>query len=384
MRRPNRRQAIVAGVAATGGALALAAGEAIGGVFAVRGNDAASVERAVGECLKSGGGTVYLPAGSYRLDKRLVVDLPAGTGIAFRGDGPGLSKLTWAGKSAGIEIRFRAEGGLAGNAGAVIVDGLSLLATAPDAGSAVRLVSDGGTSPSPKKLVRDLVLAGWDVGVDCNDCTFTTIDAVDFQGPRPLAGVAVRFDGTHDPVDNYVTRLRVFGAKHGVEVLGNSEGVYVSQSTVIGVERGVHWHTPRGEPLLSLTGTHIASSRDCVYGRNLIQPLITGNLLYQSGALPDGEWAGIRLDADEPSIYDLIQVSQNTIHAFPKLSQGGAGVVISNRTGGIVQSNIVQGARVGIRLDRGTSEVNVLDNLVRQFTEADVRDGGERNVIRRV
>jgi hypothetical protein len=381
MNRPNRRQ-VIAGVAATTGVLALAAGEALGRVVPVRGDDSAAVERAVEECLKSGGGTVYFPAAAYRLEKRIHVALPAGIGIALRGDGPGLSQLSWTGKSAGIELRFHAEGGLDGNKGAVIVEGLTLLAQAEGAGSAIRLSCEGGTSPSPKKLVRDIVLAGWDVGIDCHECTFTTIDNVDYQGPRALAGVAVRFDGARDPVDNYVTRLRVFNARHGLEVLGNSEGVYLTQSTMLAVERGIHWHTTRGEPLLSLTATHIAASRDCVFGHNLIQPLISGNLLYQAGAT-DGEWAGIRLEADEPSIYDLLQVSHNTIHGFPKLSQSPLGIVITNRTGGIVQSNVIQGVKIGVRLDQGTSEVRVLDNVVRTFSEADIVDRGAKNVIRR-
>lgn len=378
MRHPNRRE-VIAGA----GALALAAGGVAGSIFTVRNDDATSVGHAVDECLKSGGGTVYFPAGSYRLDKRIEITLPAGTGLALRGDGPGISKITWTGKSAGIEVRFRPEGGLDGNKGGILVEGLTLLAEQPGSGSAIRLACEGGTSPSPKKLVRDVILAGWDVGIDCHECSFTTIDGVDYQGPRPLAGVAVRFDGSHDPVDNYVTRLRVFGAKHGIEILGNSEGVYVTQSTMLAVERGVHWHTPRGEPLLSLTACHIAASRDCVFGHNLIQPLISGNLLYQADGR-DGEWAGICLEADEPSIYDLIQVSQNTIHGFPKMSKAQAGIVITNRTGGIVQGNIIQGVNVGIRLDEGTTQMKVLDNVVRTFTDADVVDQGMKNVIRGV
>lgn len=367
---------MIAGVATTG-ALALASNVA-GSIFTV--SDASNIEKVIAECLRAGGGTVYFAAGTYRLDKRIELDLPRGTGLAFRGDGAGLTKLIWAAPPGGIEVRFHAEGGFGANSGAVLVENLSLLAERPECGSAIRLACIGGSAPSPKKLVRDVTLAGWNVGADCVDCTFTTIDDVDFQG---AGGVAVRFDGTHDPVDNYVARLRVFGACTGIEVLGNCEGVYVSQCTMLGVERGIHWHTKAGEPLLSLSGSHIAASRDCIYGHNLIQPIISGNLLYQAGAT-DGEWAGVRLEADAPSIYDLLQVSHNTIHGFPKLASSQTGIVISKRRGGIIQGNVIHGMNAGIRLDEGTSEVNVLDNVVRGFTEADVVDRGSKNVIRRV
>lgn len=384
----NRRQALgcAALLATTGGVAAAAAAES-DRIFSVRRNAASpddAVHDALERAVRSGGGTVYFPSGTYSFAKPLDVRLPPGVGIAIRGDGPEMSRLVWEGEQGGINVAFTPQGG------AIIVEGLSLIRSGRLADSAIRLVSEGGTSPAPKKLVRDLVIGGgngggWACGIDAVECTFLTIDAVDFRGGGPKQGaVAIRFSGDHDPVDNYVSRLRVTSARSGVEVVGTCEGVYVNQSTMIGVERGVHWHTTRGEPLLTLSGCHIAASRDCVLGHNLIQPLITGNLFYQSPDGGEGEWAGIRLSADQPSIYDLIQICDNTIHGFPKPPGPRIGIAIQNRLGGLIRGNIIQGADTGILLDAGSKEFKVLDNLVRNPKGADVDNRGTGNVIRRV
>jgi hypothetical protein len=380
----NRRQAIgCAAVLATTGVAAAAETERI---FAVR-RDAANpddaVHDAVERAIRSGGGTIHFPAGTYRLAKPLNIHLPPGVGVAIRGDGPEISRLVWEGERGGIEARFTPQGA------AIVVEGLSLLRSGRFADSALRLFSEGGTSPAPKKLVRNLVIGGgnnggWACGIDAVECTFLTIDDVDFRGGGERQGAAaIRFSGDHDPVDNYVSRLRVTSARTGVEVTGTCEGVYVAQCTMIGVERGIHWHTTHGEPLLSLSGCHVAASRDCISGHNLIQPIITGNLLYQSSDGGEGEWAGIRLSADQPSIYDLLQVCDNTIHGFPKPPGPRIGIAIQNRLGGLIRGNIVHGADIGIVLDERSSELKVVDNLVRNPKDVDVRDRGKGNIIRR-
>jgi hypothetical protein len=379
----NRRQAIGCAALLATARVAEAAADRM---FAVR-RDAANPDDAVHDALelaiRSGGGTLYFPTGIYRLAKPLGIRLPPGVGIAIRGDGPEMSRLVGDGERGGIDVRFTPQGG------AILVEGLSLLRAGHFADSAVRLVSEGGTSPAPKKLVRDVVIGGgnnggWACGVDAVECTFLTIDGVDFRGGGERQGtVAIRFSGDHDPVDNYVSRLRVTSARTGIEVTGTCEGVYVNQSTMIGVERGVHWHTPHGEPLLALSGCHVAASRDCVFGHNLIQPIITGNLFYQSADGGEGEWAGIRLSADQPSIYDLLQVCDNTIHGFPKPPGPRIGIAIQNRLGGLIRGNIIQGADTGILLDEGSAEFKVLDNLVRNPRDLDVRDHGKGNIVRR-
>jgi hypothetical protein len=346
------------------------------------GDAIAAVYAAIAKCLVAKTAVLYFPAGSYALTKRIEIELPAGASIAIRGDGAGLSRIDWNCPEGGFAIRFEPAG-----SGGIVVEGLSLGTSHPSGGTAIRIASTGGTSPSPKKLIRDVAIAGgWTVGVDCENCTFTSVDGVDFRGAGAASDAAIRFSGEHDPVDNYVSRLRVTSAKTGIEVTGSCEGVYVEQCTMLAVERGVHWHTPRGEPLLSLSGSHVAASRECVLGHNLIQPIISGNLFYQSGA-SDAGWTAIKLSADQPSIYDLIQVCDNTIHGFPTFPGSRTGITIANRDGGLVRGNIIHGCETGVLIDEKSSNFKVLDNLVRGSKGGvDVvdRGGGKGNFVRRV
>lgn len=366
----NRRQAIALACATAAGTRAVAEP-----VFTVVPRDLAGIGDAFAKCIAEGQGVVYFTAGDYRLDRPLEIDVPANVGLAIRGDGPGVSRIIWDGGSDGLVLKSSP-----GGRGAMIVEGLSLMTAKPARGSALRFEVSGGSSPIPLKRARDVFISGpWSVGIDCVDCTFTNLENIDFEA----GGVAVRFSGAHDPVDNYIDRLRVRSARTGIEVAGACEGVYVAQSTMIGVERGVHWHTTRGEPLLSISGCHIAASRDCIMGRNLIQPLISGNLLYQSGKAE--EWAGIRLSADSSSIYDLLQVTHNTIHGFPRENvKATTGIVIENRTGGIVQGNIIRDVQTGIVLDKKSGSVRVLDNYYQECSTIDVLDDGKGNLIRRI
>jgi hypothetical protein len=76
-------------------------------------------------------------------------------------------------------------------------------------------------------------------------------------------------------------------------------------------------------------------------------------------------------------------VCDNTIHGFPKPPGPRIGIAIQNRLGGLIRGNIIQGADTGILLDEGSSEFKVLDNLVRNPRDLDVRDHGKGNIVRR-
>lgn len=329
-----------------------------------------------------GGGTLYFPGGRYQLSTPIRIAQGPGVPLAIRGDGPALSTITWTCPDGGFAITSTAEGNFDGKTGAIIVEGLSLLTDHIDGGTGLAIINTNrNTSPAPKKLIRDIVFAGslppqgWGCGVRATDCSFITLSGIDYQGH----GIAVKFDGQHDPVDIYVQNLRVLGAFTGIDISGNCEGIYVSQSTLLFVERGIHWHTMGPEPFLTVTGSHISASRDCIYATNLLQPIITGNLLYQHG---EGNWTGIWLSGDRSTPFDLIQIAQNIIHGF----SGGPknGIVVTNRTGGVIQGNVIHNVDTGIWLQIGTSEVRVVDNYIHEVAAGDFNDEGCGNVIRKV
>ncbi len=341
------------------------------------------------------GGSLYFPHGEYLLSERLLITETPGCPVAIRGDGAGLSRLIWDCSDGGIAVSFLPEGGYDGHKGAILVSGLTLLTTQPDTGTALTLDSRGDTtSPAPTKRIRDLVMAGvaptagWACGIRARDCTFTTITSVAFQGvgqhadlSLPRRGVAIRFEGVHEPTDNAIEDLRVFGAHTGVEFAGNGEGLHVSRSTILFVERGIHWTTTAGEPLLSVTASHISAARDCILASNLLQPFITGNLLYQFG---QRDWTGIWLKGDEGSNTNLLQISGNTIHGFSKGTSPKNGIVLSGMSGGIVCGNQIHNVDTGIWLQEGTSGLAVLDNRVQDSSVADILDEGAGNTIRKI
>jgi hypothetical protein len=345
--------------------------------------DTLAVESALQKLVSNGGGVLYFPAGRYHLSRQVIVQQVSGFPIAVLGDAPGISVITWNCNNGGFIFRCMSGAGeLECNDWPVVFANLTLLTTQPDGGRAIVISTQGRSTSPTTRLIRDVALAWvapsawWSVGIGTYDCAFVTIQGVDYQG----AGVAVHFDGRHSPVDNHVHRLRVTGARIGIEVSGNCEGVYVSQSTLLFTERGVYWHTDGCEPLFSLTGSHISATRECIHASNLLQPLITGNLLYQHGP---GHWVGIWLTGMEPTPYDLIQVAHNTIHGFSSPGLPRNGIVVTRRSGGLIQGNVIHNVDTGIWLQEGTSDLRALDNYIQHFSVCDIRDDGKNNVIRR-
>jgi len=344
--------------------------------------DTCAVHAALRQLFDQGGGTLYFPGGTYQISTKVKIQQRPGVGLAIRGDGPNLSTITWICRDGGITINSLPEGGFDGKKGATILEGLSLLTAHANGGAGLTIRTTGDcTSPAPKKLIRDILFAGstpacsWSWGLRVIDCTFTTVSGIDYQGK----GIAVAFKGQNDPVDNYVHNLRVFGAEVGIDISGNCEGVYVSQSTLLFVERGIHWHTSGAEPLLSVSGTHISASRDCIHASNLLQPIITGNLLYQCG---DDDWTGIKLSANVAMPYDLGQISHNTIQGFSNSSR--TGIVVTNCSGGVIQGNVISYVDTGIWLQKGTSKLRAIDNYIQETAPSDIKDDGIGNIIRRV
>ena len=99
--------------------------------------DTLAVESALSQLMAQRRGTLYFPAGSYQITKRISIQPSPGLPFAIHGDGPGLSVVTWTCSHGGFLIETSAEGGFDGNKGAIDLGGLSLLTAHSDGGRCV-------------------------------------------------------------------------------------------------------------------------------------------------------------------------------------------------------------------------------------------------------
>lgn len=350
-------------------------------------DDTGAIQAAINALLASTwGGTLHFPGGRYLINGSFNVTVPEKKTFLLDGESKQLSTLVHQGLSDLFTISYNKKGGLAGEKGFIGARELSFQTNQPSTTTAIRLISLNGSGSAPQKQFNNLTMAGtngtsgWERGIQLEDVAFARIEDLTFQGdPSTNLGTAVRIIGTDTPVDTVIRGARVNHAKNGVKVEGSVEGVYVTDSVMIEVTRGVFWDTPGEEPLLRITGCHINSWEHCVRSHNLIQAIICDNLFYQ---LPDSpfSWVGIQMDGDWNGATSFSQISHNIIHGF-----GGSGpengIVLDNLQGTIVSNNIIYNVDTGIWLRSGTTNCKVLDNQVIQHQAYNVYNQGTANRV---
>ena len=338
-------------------------------------------------------GVIYFPPGRYLINDQIDIDLSdTREGITIKGDGPGVTVLAFeSSASNGFHITFPPAGGYDGNTGSIIIKDFSIETMNAGVGDAIHLVSSGTTSPAPHKLIENVTITGsstsnyWKNGIRLTNCTFTNIRGVQFQGKSNSAdweGVAVLMEGMENPVDNFITNLRVWNADKAVEITGHCEGVTIDQSIFLAINKGIHWHTDTDghEPWLGINNCHISASEACVFAEQLMQCQINNNLFYCQ-AKTDVDWAGIWFSSLSPTDYDFLQITHNTIHGFENGSGLRNGILLNNVKNSLISGNIIYNVITGVNLNT-VSNSKVLDNMVFGSTNGVVETNCTGNTIR--
>ena len=318
-------------------------------------------------------GVLYFPPGKYLISTKIDITLPnAFSGITVRGDGPGISVLTFeASATGGLDVSFTAGGGYENQKGSVIIKDLTVETMGVANGSGIYLHSTNTSSPAPHKIIENITLTGlettnyWTYGIRLTDITFANINGVQYQGKSDDAnweGIAVLIEGENNPVDNFINNLRVWNSDKAVEITGTNEGVTITQSIFLAINKGVHWHTNTGghEPWLGINNCHISASEECVMAEQLMQCQINNNLFYCQ-AKAGVNWAGIWFSSDAAVDYDYLQISHNTIHGFDNAAIRN-GILLNNVKNSLLMGNIFHNTITGISLNNVTN-TKVYDNL---------------------
>ena len=300
--------------------------------------------------------------------------------IQLKGHGVGTTTLHWkhGSISQGITIHFESSGSLAGHKGSINVQNISLINNADVEDAVAISLLNRSKAPSgaetPTKNIRDIGIGGytadkyWNYGIVLDDCTFTNVDRLTFNGNRFMKGNAILIKGNNNPVDNYINQLRVTSAENSIIVQRSTEGVYINQATMIGVRNGINWHTMGFEPLLSVANSHINALLNCITAKNILQAIIYGNLLYQHKHPKIKEWSAIKIDGKRGTKVNLRIISNNVIHGFDKFNTNLIGINLLQRHNSIVTDNIIFRTHVGVYLGKQTRDISVDNN---HFVEVD-------------
>lgn len=318
-----------------------------------------AVNRGQVDVLRFTAGEFVMPAG-LKLNRRM-----GEGGLAITGAGEGITRLLFTEVDCGLEVRLDTDIRRTVESPSFRLENLSLVARG-NCGTAVRLMRGsqdlrGGTAAKMlSKLSIDSLKGGWSEGIVCSDLAFCSFKDITLRMPRPGA-TGILITGDTAPVDHHLSGIRVLSANTGIRIEGDVEGVYIDQATLIGVEVGIEWNTTGHEPLLALSGSHISARQACVRANNLLQPVITGNLLYQAG--PDHPWTGIDIITERSTAYDLLQISHNTLHGNPNHKHPTTGISIEAGSAGALHSNVFSAVSTGIRLGAKAEGIEPASNV---------------------
>ena len=320
---------------------------------------------------------LHFSPGEFRISKGMKLTKRAGQGgLRITGEGPGITKLIFSCKETAIHVEVDSDVRHSSKSPSFLLQNLSMIAS-DKCGTAVDFSlgnqsTSGGTAI---KLFSNLTIEGeaggsWAAGIKTTDLTFCSFRDVTLRLPREGA-IGIFITGKTAPVDHHLSGIRILSAHTGIKVGGNVEGVYVDQTTMIGVDIGLDWDTTGHEPLLALSSSHISARTTCIRANNLLQPVITGNLLYQAGS--DTTWTGIDVTTPRSTAYDLIQISNNTFHGNPKHTVPNTGISIQAASAGAINANVFSALDVGIRLGKETTDLKPSNSIFKNTAEEIVR-----------
>jgi hypothetical protein len=338
---------------------------------------AASIAKAVVDANADKIDEILFQPGEYEMPGGLVFEKKFGQGgLRISGAGVGLTRLVFKDVPTAILVRLDTDIRPSDVSPAFAIEGLSLQAQG-NCGTALQLerrdqTRQGGIA---EKRFSDMAIEGkggnWEMGIKVIDVTFCTFRDITLRPQNPKA-TGIFITGQHAPVDHHLTGVRILDCQTGIKVGGNVEGVYVQQTTIIGIEIGIDWDTDSFEPLLAVTGSHISARSVCIRANNLLQPLIIGNLLYQGGSAEP--WCGIQIRSKRATGYDLLQISNNILHGDPTHKAQNTGIEVNAASAGVLDANIFSAVDTGIRLGKDASGITPTDNVFRTTSKELMRE----------
>lgn len=329
-------------------------------------NDTQSFQTAVQRLQDAGGGTLFVPAGLYRLTTQLEIRAT----VVLMGEHKQLSKLLWISSNGGV---FFDAGSDAGPFRKTFrAHDLSFLTDTAGGGTALTLTSQvnpGNVGTTAEILDCDFAplstdRAYWNVGLELNDVREDKIEGCAFHGRRNANSyyapgtIAVWIHGTHSAT-GYVFKGVSAGfweTAYYMESagLGGPEGVGFKESGAFLCNKGIL--SDSVGPGFYVTNCHFTCFKENIHAISATDGEISNNLIYVPNP-SQVESTGIVVEGTSFAL----NIANNTIRKFDGIDFNG--IVINGDTRELrIESNRIINASTAIYLGPQTYDSFVLDN----------------------
>lgn len=346
-------------------------------------DDTAAFKSAANSLLAAGGGTLFVPAGSYRLSDHLYFDKK----LSLLGEGLQLTRLIWSQPTGGIIFWGGNEAGTARKT--VLISSLSLITEHAGGGTAIDIAYSVpvGTAYTYAQIEQCEISGStpnsyWNTGIHFADARGTVVRECELRGAYPYAAnsSAIKYDGVQYAGGHVLRDNTISFWQTGVSIEGTTEGVNVDAS-VFSCRDGLKWRGSTLTSYLTVNNSHFNCWKGGIELSNCLEAYIQGCTFYANGS-ETGTLHGVSVAEFAGDTTSTITVSNCGFRTFA--TSPFVGVLVG---GGVestwITSNHFSGAMTGVWLQSGSAYCAVLDNDTRLASQAYLNQGAN-NTIRSI
>lgn len=335
-------------------------------------NDTSAIQSALNSIPPSGG-TVYFPAGTFRVTAPLTV---SNRHVGVLGAGRGVTTIRREGGGGGFDFSFSQYNQR------LTFEGLSLLTATQAGGIAIRAAwptppTSGDSTQEPHFAdfhigPADQYVAYWSKGLEIINGRGTKISKFYIQGRTNTVSMSHGIHLRGSSVIVFVDAGSIYSVNEGIVAEDTSEGLYFSNLEVVFANNGFRLQT-NGTPGSAITNCHVNSLQTGIYLLGHNDMAVIGNLLYRTA---DTNWVGIYVVGSP-----FCQIIGNNL----TVTTSGAhrnGIILDASPNCTIGGNVIRDVDTGVWLAGGsTSQCVVTGNRIVNPGFTGVLDWGIGNLI---
>ena len=235
-------------------------------------------------------------SGKYLVTELISIDVGSGNSIVLTGSFSDLCeiKLNTGGDGVHLNITGSWWGEFSSVSGAgVKLSGIRFTSNNVHTGVGVKIIGDSVQGRPRVPIILDElqfssnagISQAWSTATEIVDAGMVSISACKWVMGNGSLGDGLYIRGTEQatsPVHFKIVNCEFTYGDRQVRIGNYVEGVYITNTTLIAANYGVHFHPIAGESGLHVSNSHIASKVSCISVNNVFDVNITGNLLYRS------------------------------------------------------------------------------------------------------
>ena len=318
--------------------------------------------------------------GTYRFSGPATAKPGVGSSIAVHGAGPNVTKIVFAGTTAGFNFTLS-------NEEAIQMDNMAVLsATANDHDAIAVTSSDCGGSKQSSRF-SNLTIEGtgsfpfrnhWGRGLTLNNLSFVDVDSVDFFGENgsSMQGIFATGNATSHcyAFNMMVSKSNFINTANGISLGTLFQGLFVTQSNFLNGEAGIVVPAAESE----VDQINISDSSFDVKGDTIatFSPIVGLYVTHNTIEIPKSG-SGVHINGGG----DQFVIAENNIfNPFGKSS--GSGVIVDSAANfGNITGNVYQYLRVANSLGESSSGWNIQSNAYGSKISKWNINSGKRNKV---